>query len=94
MKPYACFRVSLDELAEDLGTYVELAKTRTFEIYADGTVEVTLVRIAAIVEWNRQLQKSIRTDLLSAEEWAAFVTLNTDWSHLPKDYDDWPDGGG
>jgi hypothetical protein len=94
MKPHACFRISLDELAKDLGTYVELAKTPTFEIYADGAVEVILVRIAAIPEWNRRLQRSVRCDLLAAEEWEAFTSPNTDWSHLPDNYDDRPDEGG
>ena len=89
MKPHACFRISVEELAEDLGKYVELAKTRTFEIYDRGKVEVMLVRISAIPEWHRQLQRSIRTDMLTPEEWELFMTPPEDLSHLPESYDDW-----
>ena len=73
MKPHACFRISVDELAQDLGNYIELAKTRTFEIYDRGEVEVMLVRISAIPDWDEQLQKSIRTDMMTAEEWETFA---------------------
>lgn len=89
MKPNACFRISVDELAHDVSNYIELAKTRTFEIYDRGEVEVTLVRISAIPEWYEQLQKSIRTDMLTAEEWETFMKPPEDLSHLPDDYDDW-----
>ena len=73
MKPHACFRISVDELAQDLGHYMELAKTRTFEIFDRGEVEVMLVRISAIPEWDGQLQKSIRTDMMTADEWDTFM---------------------
>jgi hypothetical protein len=92
MKPHACFRISVDQLAEDPRKCLELAKTRTFEIYHNGEVAVMLVRISAIPEWNRQLQKSIPTDLMTVEEWKCFMTLPDDLSHLPESYDDWPEG--
>lgn len=91
MKSHACFRVSVDEVAQDFAKYAELAKTRTFEIYDRGKVEVMLVRISAIPEWERQLQKSIRTDMMTAAEWEMFMTPPEDLSHLPDSYDDWPD---
>lgn len=91
MKPHACFRISVDELAQDLGNYVELAKTRTFEIYDNGDVEVMLVRISAIPDWDEQLQKSIRTAMMTDAERQAFMTPPEDLSHLPESYDDWPD---
>ena len=65
MKPHACFRISIDELAQDLANYVELARTRTFEIYESGKVEVMLVRISAVPDWDEKLQKSIRTDMMT-----------------------------
>ncbi|WP_230279126.1 hypothetical protein [Croceicoccus sp. Ery15] len=91
MKPHACFRISVDELAQDLGHYIKLAKTRTFEIFDRGEVEVMLVRISAITEWDDQLQKSVRTDMMTAEEWESFAKPPEDLSHLPDSYDDWPD---
>lgn len=91
MKPHACFRISVDELAQDLGNYVELARTRTFEIYDNGEVEVMLVRISAIPDWDEQLQKSIRTDMMTKMEREEFMTPPEDLSHLPDSYDDWPD---
>jgi len=72
MKPHACFRVSVDEVAQDFAKYAELAKTRTFEIYDRGKVEVMLVRIEAVPEWHRQLQINVPTELLSDEERDAF----------------------
>ena len=90
MKPHACFRISVDELAQDLGNFIELAKTRTFEIYDKGEVEVMLVRISAIPDWDDKLQKSIRTDMMTAEEWETFMKPSEDLSHLPESYDDWP----
>lgn len=86
MKEHACFRVSVDEVAADFAKYAELAKTRTFEIFDNGKVEVMLVRQSAILEWDLTLQKSVRTELLTDEERAQW--LNQDWSHLPDDYDD------
>lgn len=91
MKSHACFRVSVDEVAQDFAKYAELAKTRTFEIYDEGRVEVMLVRIAAVPEWDCQLQRSIRTDMLTLEEWEMFMTPPEDLSHLPESYDDWED---
>ena len=67
MKKNACFRVSVDEVAENLAKFVALAKTQTFEIYDEGEVEVMLVRISAIPEWNENLQRSIRLDMLTEE---------------------------
>lgn len=91
MKPHACFRISVDELAQDIGNYIELAKTRTFEIYDRGEVEVMLVRISAIPDWDEQLQKSIRTDMMTKTERDEFRTLPEDMSQVPDSYDDWPD---
>lgn len=91
MKPHACFRISVDELAQDVGNYVELAKTRTFEIYDNGEVEVMLVRISAIPDCDEKLQKSIRTDMMSNVEREEFLTPPEDLSHLPDSYDDWTD---
>ena len=91
MKNNACFRVSVDEVGEDFAKYAELAKTRTFEIYDDGKVEVMLVRISAIPNWNSQLQKSLRTELMTPEEWEMFATPPEDLRHLPDSYDDWED---
>lgn len=88
MKIHACFRVSVDEVAQDFAKYAELAKTRTFEIYDEGKVEVMLVRISAVPEWDRQLQRSIRTDMLTLEEWEMFMTPPEDLSHLQESYDD------
>ena len=72
MKPHACFRVSVDEVAQDFAKYAELAMTRTFEICDGGKVEVMLVRIEAVPEWHRQLQINVPTELLSEEEHQAF----------------------
>ncbi|WP_137679094.1 hypothetical protein [Aurantiacibacter suaedae] len=91
MKSHACFRVSVDEVAQDFAKYAELAKTRTFEIYDEGKVEVMLVRISAVPEWDRQLQRSIRTDMLTPEEWEMSMTPPDDLSHLRESYDDWED---
>lgn len=68
MKPHACFRVSVDEVAKDFAKYAELAKTRTFEIYDRGKVEVMLVRIEAVPEWHRQLQTNVPAHLMSDVE--------------------------
>ena len=91
MKPHACFRISVDELAKDTAKYIELAKTQTFEIFIKGEVEVMLVRTSAVPDWDRQLQKSISTDMMTAEEWQTLMTPPEDLSHLPDSYDDWPD---
>ena len=74
---------------QDLANYVELARTRTFEIYESGKVEVLLVRISAVPDWDEKLQKSIRTDMMTAEEWESFASPPEDLSHLPESYDDW-----
>ena len=88
MKAHACFRLTVDEMAKDFAKYAELARTRTFEIYDNGDVEVMLVRISAIPEWDRQLQKSIRTDLFTPAEWEAFRPKPEDLAHLPESYGD------
>ena len=93
MKSHACFRVSIDQVAADFAKYVELAKTRTFEMFDDGKVEVMQVRISAIPQWDRQLQKSISTDMLTEEEREGLTSPPEDLSHLPDSYDDWPLGG-
>ena len=49
-----------------------------------------LVRISAIPDWDARLQ-SVRTDMMTAHEWDAFVRPLEDLSHLPDSYDDWPD---
>ena len=90
MKPHACFRVSIDQVAADFAKYAELAKTRTFEIFNSGKVEVMLVRISAIPEWDRQLQKSIGMDMLTDDEREGLMSPPEDLSHLPDSYDDWP----
>ncbi|NVD45094.1 hypothetical protein [Qipengyuania atrilutea] len=89
MRPHACFRISVDELKQDVGKYLELAKTRTFEIFHNGEVDVMLVRVSAIPDWDARLQKSVRTDLLTVEEWETFMKPPEDLSHLPDSYDDW-----
>lgn len=68
MKEHACFRVSVAEVAEDFAKYANLARTRTFEIWDDGKVDVVLVRISAIPEFHRTLQIAIPTSLFSDEE--------------------------
>ena len=73
MKSHACFRVSVDEVAQDFAKYAELAKTRTFEIYDRGKVEVMLVRIKAVPEWHRQLQVNVPGELTTDEERDAFA---------------------
>ena len=92
MKSHACFRVSVDEVAQDFAKYAELAKTRTFEIYDRGKVEVLLVRIEAVPEWHRQLQVNVPTALLSNEERDAFAAESRrlkKW--IDENGDVWPD---
>ena len=38
-----------------------------------------------------QLQKSIKTDMMTAEEWEMHMSPPEDLSHLPDNYADWPD---
>lgn len=68
MTPYACFRVKSEDIAADFPKYLELAKTRSFEIWHDGDAEIMLVRFDAIPEWYRQLQRSISSALLTESE--------------------------
>ena len=92
MKSHACFRVSIDEVAQDFAKFAELAKTRTFEIYDRGKVEVMLVRIEAVPEWHRQLQVNVPTELLSDEERDAFKAESKrlkQW--IEENGDVWPD---
>ncbi|AWW72840.1 hypothetical protein CD351_00195 [Erythrobacter sp. KY5] len=92
MKPHACFRISVDELAQDVGNYIELAKTRTFEIYDQGKVEVMLVRIEAVLEWHRQLQTNVPAHLMSDEERGALQAESADLKRwIEKNGDVWPD---
>lgn len=58
MTPNACFRVAAAEVATDFHKYLELARTRSFEIWHDGKVEVMLVPIAAVREWHDTLRVS------------------------------------
>lgn len=88
MKAHACFRVTVDEVAEDFAAFAELAQTRTFEIYDNGKVEVMLVRTSAIPEWDRQLQKSIRTSLMTQAERDAFQLRTQNRSHRRASNDD------
>lgn len=92
MKSHACFRVSVDEVAQDFAKYAELAKTRTFEIYDCGKVKVMLVRIEAVPQWHRQLHVNVPTELLSDDERDAF---GADSRRLKKwieeNGDVWPD---
>ncbi len=71
MKEHACFRVSVDEVSKDFGKYADLARTRTFEIWDDGKVDVLLVRIDAVKEWHDQLQVASSMTLLTDDEHAA-----------------------
>ncbi|WBY18005.1 hypothetical protein PF049_14080 (plasmid) [Erythrobacteraceae bacterium WH01K] len=92
MKPHACFRVSVDEVAQDFAKYAELAKTRTFEIYDRGKVEVMLVRMEAVPEWHRQLQINVPTELMSDDEWEAIQSESErlkKW--IEENGDVWPD---
>ena len=92
MKPHACFRVSVDEVAQDFAKYAELAKTCTFEIYDRGKVEVILVRIEAVPEWHRQLQTNVPTELISDDEREVFEVESKrlkQW--IEQNGDTWPD---
>ena len=73
MKAHACFRVSVDEVAKDFAKYARLARTRTFEIWDNGKVDVLLVRIDAVRDWHRQLQISVPTVLMTDEERAELL---------------------
>lgn len=73
MKAHACFRVTVDEVSKDFAEYAKLARTRTFEIWDDGKVEVLLVRIDAVRDWYRQLQVSVPTALMTDEERASLA---------------------
>ena len=92
MNPHACFRVSVDEVAQDFARYAELARTRTFEIYDRGKVEVMLVRIEAVPEWHDQLQTNVPTELLSDEEREAFQEESERLKRsIEENGDVWPD---
>jgi hypothetical protein len=68
MKEHACFRVSVEDVAKDFEKYADLARTRTFEIWDNGKVEVLLVRIDAVRDWHRQLQASVPSALMTGGE--------------------------
>ncbi len=68
MYEFACFRVSADEVASDFKKFAELARTRTFEIFDEGKVEVLLVRVDAVREWHDKLRISIPAALMTDEE--------------------------
>jgi hypothetical protein len=71
MKSHACFRVAADEVAKDFSKFLDLARTRTFEIYESGNVEILLVRIDAVRDWYNTLQIATPTKLLTDDERAA-----------------------
>jgi hypothetical protein len=73
MKAHACFRVSVDEIAKDFAKYAKLARTRTFEIWDDDTVDVLLVRIDAVRDWHKRLQVATPSALMTDEERARLV---------------------
>ena len=91
MKAHACFRVTVDEVAKDFAEYAKLARTRTFEIWDDGKVEVLLVRIDAVRDWYRQLQVSAPTALMTDEERARFAASMPTEEELRTNR--WSDGG-
>jgi hypothetical protein len=68
MKDNACFRVTADEISKDFAKFADVARTRTFEIWEKGRVEVLLVRIDAVQDWYDSLQISVLTALLTDEE--------------------------
>lgn len=70
---HACFRVSVEEIAKDFANYAKLARTRTFEIWDDGTVDVLLVRIDAVRDWHKRLQVATPTALMTDEELVRLV---------------------
>jgi hypothetical protein len=73
MKEYACFRVTVDEVAKDFAKYADLARTRTYEIWDTGKVDVLLVRIDAVRDWHSQLQVSCPAVLITDEEFAEML---------------------
>lgn len=64
----ACFRVSVDDVAVDFKSFAALARTRNFEIFDDGKVEVMLVCLDAVRDWRDTLQISIPTQLMTDDE--------------------------
>jgi hypothetical protein len=79
MKSHACFRVSVDVVAKDFAKYADLARTRTFEIWDEGNVDVLLVRIDAVRDWHLQLQVSTPSALMTNEERASLeASMPTD----------------
>jgi hypothetical protein len=73
MKEHACFRVSVDEVSKDFAKFADLARTRTFEIWDNGKVDVLLVRITAVKKWHNQLKVASSTALLTDDERAAIL---------------------
>ncbi|WP_298196455.1 hypothetical protein [Novosphingobium sp.] len=92
MRPNACFRVSVDDVAADFPRYVELARTRAFEIFADGKVDVLLVPISAILEWHEQLQIAVPTAFMTDDERAVMSSRIGKWSGTIPEGDEWPEG--
>ncbi|WP_133303965.1 hypothetical protein [Aurantiacibacter aquimixticola] len=92
MSNNACFRVSVDEVAKDFANYAELAKTRTFEIYDRGKVEVMLVRIDAVSDFHDQLQTNTPAGLMSDSERAEFKAQSERLRRWIEEIGDvWPD---
>ena len=87
MKTNACFRVSVEQVAADFPKYAELAKTRTFEIFANGSVDVLLVRIDAVPEWHRQLRTAVPAELMTDKELAALEATIVELSERAPEQD-------
>lgn len=88
----ACFRVPVDDVANDFAKYAELARTRTFEIYDRGEVEVLLVRIDAVSDFHDQLQTNIPAGVMSDSERAEFSAQSDQLRRwIEENGDAWPD---
>jgi len=72
MNDRACFRVSIDEVSQDFEKFAGLARSRTFEIWDNGKVDVLLVPIEAVREWYNTLHIAAPMELLTHEERARF----------------------
>jgi hypothetical protein len=92
MKANACFRVSVEQVAADFPKYAELAKTRTFEIFANGSVDVLLVRTDAVPEWHRQLQTAVPVALMTDKEIAALEATIVELNERAAEQDGMPEG--
>ena len=75
----------------DFAKYAELAKTRTFEIYDRGKVEILLVRIEAVQDWHDQLQINVPRELVSDDERDETRATSAWLKRLAKNGGRWPD---